>query len=98
MARQILKKMKKSRQEEEQLRAKEMQAKEKVSKAMSKKQAKGGFSCTSTVLCSRAQLSWTVCLSVCLSGCLLSALSSRCVLVCVSVSACVKEREIDVRH
>ncbi len=32
---------------------------------------------------------WTVSLSVCLSvG----------VLVCVSVSACVKEREIDVRH
>ena len=41
---------------------------------------------------------WTVSLSVSLSVGLFSALSRQCVLVCVSVSACVKEREIDVRH
>ena len=41
---------------------------------------------------------WTVSLSVSLSVGLFSALSRQCVLVCVSVSACVKEREIDARH
>jgi hypothetical protein len=41
---------------------------------------------------------WTVSLSVCSSVGLFSPLSSQCVLVCVSVSACVKEREIDVRY
>jgi hypothetical protein len=40
---------------------------------------------------------WSCRLSVCLCVCASAALSSRCVFVCVSVSLCVNEREIDMK-